>query len=92
MALEIPAVVAVTGSAKPVCTIPPGSCSVVLSCTGSETAYIGTGSGVTTSNGFPLPAGQTVTFQGYTGSAGSQLYVIGASTGSNLGVIISTAQ
>lgn len=95
MALNIPAPVAVTASAKPVAVIPPGACTVILSNTGSTNViYVGTSTNVTTANGgqgFPLPVGATVTFPGYPGSAGATLYAIAAGTGNNLGVIISTA-
>lgn len=92
--INIPAPVAVTGTAKAIATVPPGVCTVVLSNTGSTNViYIGTTSNVTASGGnqgFPLPAGATVTWYGYPGSAGATLYAIAGATGNSAGVIIST--
>lgn len=93
--ITIPPPVAVTTAAKMIAAIPPGVCSVVLSNTGStNVVYVGTSNGVTASGGsegFPLPAGQTVTINGYPSSAGGSLYAISAATGNTVGVIISTA-
>lgn len=95
MAIDIPAPTAVTTAAAQVATVPPGVCTVVLSNTGSTNViYVGTSSNVTDSGGgqgFPLPAGATVTLYGYPGSSGTALWAIAAATGNNLGVIISTA-
>lgn len=93
MALSIPAPIAVTASSQPACTVPPGPSSVVLSNTGSTNViYIGTNTNVTSTNGFPLPVGATVTFYGYPGSKGTSLFAIAAGTGNSLGIIISTGQ
>lgn len=93
--ISIPAPLAVTGSAQKLpAVIPSGVCTVTLSNTGSTNViYIGTTSAVTASGasqGFPLPVGATVSFSGFPGSSGGQLWAVAGGTGNNLGVIIST--
>lgn len=90
--IVVPAAVAVTNSAVKVASVPPGVCSVTLSNTGSgtNTIYVGTSATVTSSTGFPLPNGATVTVPGFPGSTGVSLYAIAGASGNNLGVIIST--
>jgi hypothetical protein len=88
--ISIPATTTVTTSALAVCTVPPGACTVVLSNTGTNAAAIGTSSSVTSSTGFPLPAGATVTIPGFPGSKGTTLYAISSGT-ATIGAIVSTA-
>lgn len=94
--IDIPTPTPVGTTAVQVATIPPGVCTVVLSNTGSTNViYVGTSNSVTASGGgegFPLPAGDTVTLQGYPGSTGTPLYAIAAAAGNYLGVIISTGR
>lgn len=92
--INIPAPVAVSTSAVRVASVPGGSCVVVLSNTGSTNViYVGTSSNVTASGGgqgFPLPAGATVTIPGYPGSRNVDLWAIAAASGNSIGVVIST--
>lgn len=89
--INIPAYKAVAESAVPIATVPPGVVSVIISNTGANAVTIGTSSTVTTTSGFPLPAGATVTVPGYPGSTGVTLYGIAATGTNNVGVILSTA-
>lgn len=93
--INIPVPVAVGTSAVHVATVPGGSCVAVLSNTGStNTIYVGTSDNVTASGGgqgFPLPAGATVTVPGYPGSGSVDLWAIAAASGNSIGVIISTS-
>lgn len=90
MSIVVPAPVALSGAALPIGTVPPGASTVVISCTGTGPAYIGTSSSVSATTGFPLPSGQTVTFPGFTTSAPTTLYAFSASA--TVGVIISTSR
>jgi hypothetical protein len=90
VAIDIPAPVVLSGSAAPIGLVPPGACTVAISCTGTGPAYIGTNAAVTSSDGFPLPTGQTITLTGYPSSAGTQLYA--TATSATVGVIISNAR
>lgn len=92
MSLNLSAGIPVTTTATTAGAVPAGVCDVVLTNTGSTNViYVGTKNTITTGTGFPIPAGATITFHGYPGSAGAPLYVIAAATGNNLGVLISTA-
>lgn len=91
MSITIPPAVAVTASAVIVATVPPGANTVVLSNTGANPAVIGTSNSVTATNGFPLPAGATVTITTVVGSRGATLWAFSTS-GATVGVIISSAQ
>jgi len=62
---------AVTGTV-PIFTVPPGPCAVTMYCpTGA--VYAGTSTALTTSNGFSVPT-YPVTWTGFAGSRGSQVY------------------
>lgn len=82
-----------TSAAVPVCVMPPGPCTVVLTNANSTAAniiWIGTGSGVTAANGSPVPASQSVTITGHAGSAGATIYAIAGASTPVLGYVIST--
>lgn len=64
------------------CTVPPGPCMVVVTSLGPGTAFIGAGSGVTASNGLPLPPLVPVPVVGYQGSGPGTLSVICSAGGS----------
>jgi hypothetical protein len=71
---------------------PPGPAMVVVSNPSSVTVYFGSGTGVTTGNGLPVPAGQTVAFACYQGDKGGTLSVIAASgTANSVGWMVSSA-
>lgn len=65
--------VAVTTSAAIVVPAAAGRDTVLLYNSGSATAYLGNSSGVTSSTGFPLPAGASITME-----ATADIYAIGA--------------
>lgn len=84
----------VTTAEAQLCVVPPGPCTVVITnanTTAADIVYIGTGAGVTASNGAPIPAGQSVPIIGYQGSAGGPIYAIGVAS-TAVGVIISSAR
>ena len=62
---------AVTGT-DPIFTVPPGPCAVTMF-VATGAVYVGTSTALTTSNGMSVPT-YPVTFQGFPGSQGSQLY------------------
>jgi hypothetical protein len=74
--------VTLTGSAQTFMLVPPGVNSLVISNTSaSNPVYIGTGVGVSSANGFAIPAGAPpVAIPGYPGSGPTQLYVIGTTS------------
>ena len=82
-------------SAAVLCDFPAGVCSVTISVTGANTAYIGTSSGVTTSGGsagFPIVGGSApVTIQGFAGGGGATLYAIASGATTPVGYFVSTA-
>lgn len=83
----------ITNSASRLCTVPPGVGSVTITVAAVNTTfvYIGTTSGVTTSNGAPIVGGATVTIPMYPGSKGTELYAIANVAGPTpVGVFIST--
>lgn len=67
--------VAVTTAASKVVTGAAGSDTVTLYNSGSSTAYIGSTASVTTSTGFPIPAGGAVTME-----TTRDIYAIGSGT------------
>jgi len=74
------------------CVVPAGPCMAVISNPSSVTVYFGNGTGVTTGNGMPVPAGQSVAFACYQGDKGGTLSVVAASgTGNSVGWLISSA-
>lgn len=82
-----------TSAAVALCTVPPGSCQVVVtnsSTTAADIVYLGTASGVTASDGAPVPASASVRFDGLPGSAGGSLYVIAGAGTPVVGFILST--
>lgn len=88
--INIPVPVAVSTSAVAITPVPSGAATVILSNTGTNTAYIGTTANVTSSNGFPLPTGATITIPSYTSAKSVTLYAICASAQSaTVGAIIS---
>jgi hypothetical protein len=79
-------------AAAPLCTMPPGACRVTIvntSAVAADFVLIGN-AGVTVADGGPVPAGQSVTLEGFPGSAGAQLYVIAAAGTPVVGFFIST--
>jgi hypothetical protein len=72
--------------------VPPGPCMVMLSNAGTASpVYVGAGSAVTVTNGFPLPSGAPVAFAGYAGSGAIPLSVICSSGSASVGFFISSA-
>jgi hypothetical protein len=59
--------------ATPVFTIPPGGCSVTFYSTAATGLYIGSGSALTSSNGYAVSTSPTC-FQAFSSSKGAQLY------------------
>lgn len=78
--------------ATAIVTVPAGPCVLVLSNTGTGTVLIGTSDALDTTNGngFPLPAGATITVPGYPGSNGVTIYGISAADTNVVGALIST--
>lgn len=62
---------AVTGTV-PIFTIPPGPCAVTMY-VATGAAYVGTSTALTTTDGMSVPT-TPVTFEGFPGSRGAQLY------------------
>lgn len=62
---------AVTGTV-PIFTVPPGPCAVTM-WVATGAVYVGTSTALTTSNGASVPT-SPVTFRGFSGSQGAQLY------------------
>lgn len=92
MSLNFGAGTAITTQSTRIGTVPAGVCDVVISNTGSTNViYLGSASGVTTTSGFPLPAGATITIHGWTRSTGGDIWAIAAGTGNNGAVFISNA-
>lgn len=73
------------------CQMPPGPCMLAVSNPSAVTVYLGTaGTVLTTSNGFPVPSGQSVAWAGYQGDKGGAVGVIAASGSANaVGFLIS---
>ena len=67
----------VTGTV-PIFTIPPGPVAVTMY-VATGVAYTGTSTNLTTSNGMSVPT-YPVTFQGFPGSQGAQLYATTGNT------------
>lgn len=68
--------------------VPPGPCTVLLSNTTAGAVFVG-GTGVTTSNGFGIPAGGQVDITGWPGTRGQNLYAAGTAA-TSLGVLVVT--
>lgn len=76
-----------TSSSTPLCTVPPGVGTVVISNTSGATVLVAVGT-ATQTNGFAIPTGAPpVTFATYPGSRGAALSVIGATGGTVTGVV-----
>lgn len=99
--LSIGQVAAGTASTH-LCTIPAGPCLVTITndSASAGSAYVaitpaaaaGTLATFTTSNGIPVPAGQSLVFANYKSSPSASLSVISASTAAtNVGFLISSA-
>jgi hypothetical protein len=73
------------------CHVPAGPCQVVLSNAGTVAAFVGFGTAVTSSNGFPVPSGQVAPFPGFPGGAGQQLAVVTAAGSAPVGWLVSSA-
>ena len=79
-------------TAVTLCVMPPGPCLVLVSNAGTASpVYVGAGATVTTTNGFPVPSGAPVAFNGFQGSQGSKLSVICSAGSAAIGFMISTA-
>jgi len=76
-------------------TVPVNPCIVILSSDpgSASTVYVGTTTGVSSSNGIPLGAGQSFTFAGYhhvlQGGQAQLLYAICASGSATVGYLMS---
>ena len=84
---------AVGGAAKALFAVPPGPCTILLANAGTAaTAYVGLGTGLSASNGFPVPSGLVppVTIPGYQGSQGGPLYAVAGAGTAVLAWVIST--
>lgn len=87
----------VSGSASPLCVMPPGPCQLQVASLGTASlAYVGVlgGAGsVTSTNGFPVQfaAVPPVVIQGYMGSVGGQVSAIAAAGTVTLAWLLSTA-
>lgn len=82
-------------SAINLCTVPPGVCSVIIRNDSGATVYITAGVTATTSNGFGVATGASITIPMYAGSRGTTLSVIAGTAptaGSPLSWLISSAQ
>ena len=90
--------VAVGTSEVTLVTVPTNPCIVILSSDpgSASTIYIGTTTGVTSSTGTPLGAGQSITFAGYhhvlQGNQAQLLYAICGSGSATVGYLISEDQ
>ena len=81
------------------CNVPAGPCLVTITndSASAGTAYVGitpvgTAQTFTTSNGIPVPAGQSLVFANYKSSPPASLSVTSASTvATNVGFLISTS-
>ena len=82
------------GASAPLCTIPPGPCTVLISNTSGVTVYVTAGVAATAANGFAIPTtAPPVEIPTYAGSRAVPLNVFTA--GSPTGVVswmISTSQ
>jgi hypothetical protein len=90
--------VTATSTAATLCHVPGGPCLVTITndSLSATTAYIATATAstaytFTSSNGIPVPAGQSLVFANYPGSGGATLSVITASTTATVGFLISGA-
>lgn len=76
-----------TSSSVPLCTIPPGVGTVVISNTSGATVLVAVGT-ATQTNGFAIPTGAPpVAFPSYPGSRGAALGVVGIAGGTVTGVV-----
>lgn len=76
-------------------TQPPGPCVVTVTSDASstDTAYIGAGTAVTTSNGVPLVPSGAVSWAAYAGSKAAPVSVVtSAAAGATVGWVISTPE
>ena len=86
-------------AATHLCNVPGGPCLVTITndSASAGTAYVGitpvgTAQTFTTSNGIPVPAGQSLVFANYKSSPPASLSVTSASTvATNVGFLISTS-
>lgn len=76
-----------------VTVMPPGPCAVVLSnLSTANTVYVGIGTAVTATNGFPItPTTSPVTIPGFNGSAGGSLYALASGSPATVGFVVSAA-
>jgi hypothetical protein len=79
-----------TNVSIPLCQVPGGPCTVLLSNLGTVTAYYGAGTVVTTSNGVPLATGAVHYLTGYQGG-GTPLQMITANATATVGFVVSSA-
>lgn len=74
-------------------TVPAGPCSLLISNAGTASpVYVGMGTGVTTTNGFPVPSGalSPTVIPVYAGSAGGVMSVVCASGSASVSWLVSS--
>ncbi len=84
----------ISTAAKFLCPVPPGPGVLVLSNAGTASpVYVGMGTGVTTTNGLPVPIGAVtpLVIPLYPANAGGSLYACTASGFAYVGWMLSTA-
>lgn len=71
--------------------LPAGLCNFAFFQTGAGTAYVGTGTALTTSSGMQCPTNPGIPFQNYVSSKGATFYGIASGT-ATVSYFLSTAQ
>lgn len=88
MAISSGQVTPSTSTSAPLCTIPPGVGTVVISNTSGATVIVAAAATATQTNGITIPTGAPpVTFATYPGSRGAALSIIGATGGTVTSVV-----
>jgi hypothetical protein len=82
----------VGATAVRLCAIPPGPACLQVSNLGTASpVYVGPGTNVSSTNGFPVPSGVLpVVLPLYAGSAAGTLYAVTASGSANVGWIVTS--
>ena len=90
MALDMGQLSVPATTATAVLRLPAGQYDLTISCTAAALVYLGTGSGVSATNGFPVPT-VPVRWNGYQASGVATLYAYGTAA-STFNYVLSTQQ
>lgn len=83
----------VSGAGSLLTQVPGGNYELVVVNNAGGTVFLGTSAAVTSSNGCPIPNGQSIKLSGVAGGAAGALYVVlgGGSASGTVGYVLTTS-